>query len=434
MEILRQRMKKALIITYYWPPSGGSGVQRWVKFAKYLPSLGWQPVIYTPENPELSSIDPSLASEIPPEAVIIKRKIIEPYGIYNKLAGKKKSGLNPINSQDKSLKHRIFLWIRANFFVPDPRISWLRPSRHFLKKYLSENPVDIIVSTGPPQSMHLIARKLALEMGIPWIADFRDPWTKMFYYKDLPLTCRNDRTHHEMEKKVLDDASVVVAVSPLVQEEFRAMTDTPVVLITNGYDESDFEGDVPQGEQFTITHTGLFSSVGNPETLWKVLGNMCREDADFAASLRIHLAGKTDEEIKETIVAAGLGEKTEDLGYVPHAEAVKEQRMASMLILPLRKEPEYRAVLPGKLFEYLASGRPILGIGQTDGAMARLVEENEAGCVADWGQEKKIKTYIEYCWGCFRTGKEARKTADVGKYSRRVLSADMAALMDSLVK
>lgn len=429
-------MKKALIITYYWPPSGGSGVQRWVKFAKYLPSFGWQPVIYTPENPELSATDPSLAVEIPPEAVIIKRKILEPYGIYNRLSGKKtkSSGLNPINSQDKSLRHRIFLWIRANFFVPDPRIGWLRPSLRFLKKYLRDNPVDVIVSTGPPQSMHLIARKLALETGIPWIADFRDPWTKMFYYKDLPLTRRNDKRQHEMEKKVLKDASVVVAVSPLVQEEFMAMTDTPVALITNGYDESDFEGEVAQGEYFTITHTGLFSSVGNPETLWSVLGKMCAADADFAASLRIRLAGKTDREIKEAIESAGLGKKMENLGYVPHADAVREQRRASLLILPLRKEPEYRAVLPGKLFEYLASGRPILGIGQTDGAMARLIEENNAGQVAEWEDEKTIKEYIEYCWECFRTGKEAREVADVGKYSRRALSATMAALMDSLLK
>ena len=409
-------------------------MQRWVKFSKYLPSLGWQPVVYTPLNPELSSTDPSLAAEIPPEAEVIKRRIREPYGIYNALSGKKTSGLNPINSQDRSLRHRIFLWIRANFFVPDPRIAWLRPSVRYLKKYLREHPVDVIVSTGPPQSMHLIAGEVSKATGLPWIADFRDPWTKMFYYKDLPLTRRNDRRQHLLEKEVLDDATVVVAVSPIVQDEFEAMTDTPVTLITNGFDESDFEGEVPGSEDFTVTHTGLFSSVGNPETLWKVLAEKCANESEFARRLKIRLVGKTDREIKESIEAVGLGDKVVDLGYVPHKDAVKEQRAASMLILPLRKEPEYRAVLPGKLFEYLASGRPILGIGQKDGAMARLVRENEAGCVADWEDEREIKEYIGYCWESFRAGKMARGAVDVEKYSRRALSGAMAALMDSLVK
>ena len=219
-------MKRALIISYYWPPTGGSGVQRWVKFAKYLPQEGWQPVIYTPENPEAITTDTSLEAEIPAEAEIIKRKIFEPYEFYRMLTGgrsRKKTSkaetgkggqdeVNPINSQKKSLGKRISLWIRGNCFIPDPRCMWIGPSVRFLKKYLKEHPVDIIISTGPPHSMHLIARRLSLATGTPWIADFRDPWTKMFYFKHLHLGKTARRKHEKLEKKVLDDATVVVAV------------------------------------------------------------------------------------------------------------------------------------------------------------------------------------------------------------------------------
>ena len=194
-------MKRVLVISYYWPPSGGSGVQRWVKFAKYLPSEGWQPVIYTPSNPEYTAVDHSLEADIPAQAEIIRRPILEPYGIYRALMGKgasvdiksltagaREGEVTEISSGKKSFKQRLSLWIRGNLFVPDPRVTWLRPSVRFLCKYLKEHPVDVIVTTGPPQSMHLIGEKVHAKTGIPWIADFRDPWTQMYYLKHLPLT------------------------------------------------------------------------------------------------------------------------------------------------------------------------------------------------------------------------------------------------------
>ena len=247
-------MKRVLIITYYWPPSGGSGVQRWVKFAKYLPKEGWQPVIYTPENPELTTIDKTLAAEIPPEAEVVKTHIFEPYGIYRKLMGKGSSTdlkaltsagsdgneVNPVNGGKKSWKQKLSLYIRGNFFIPDPRIMWVRPSVKFLKSYLKKHPVDAIVSTGPPQSMHLIGLELSKATGLPWLADFRDPWTKIFYFKHLELTHRSEAKHQALEKKVVDGATRVIAVSPMVKKDFEAITSTPVELITNGFDEEDF--------------------------------------------------------------------------------------------------------------------------------------------------------------------------------------------------
>ena len=429
--------KRVLIISYYWPPTGGSGVQRWVKFAKYLPSEGWQPVIYTPLNPEAITVDESLLSEIPPQVEVIKRKIFEPYNIYRALTGAKnrtaQSGeVNPINAQKKSFTQKVSMWIRGNMFIPDPRCFWIGPSVRFLKKYLKEHPVDIIVSTGPPHSMHLIARKVARSTGIPWVADFRDPWTKMFYFKHLALSPWAERKHARLEKMVLDDASVVVAVSPLVQDEFKAMTTTEVDLITNGFDEDDFAAKPQRDEYFSITHTGLFASDGNPDILWKVLAEKCRRDSKFKKLLRIRLAGKTDKQITESIVAAGLGENLEDLGYCNHNDAVCLQKSSSLLILPLRKEPEYRATLPGKLFEYLASERPILGIGQTDGAMARIISQTQAGFVFGWEDNASISRYIDLCWERFRNGTLKADTHDIGSFSRRSLTHRMACLFDRL--
>ena len=441
-------MRRVLIITYYWPPSGGSGVQRWVKFAKYLPSQGWQPVIYTPENPELTSIDKTLAGEIPPEAEIVKTKIIEPYGIYRKLMGKGSSTdlktltsaggtmdeVNPINGGKKSWKQKLSLLIRGNLFIPDPRVLWVGPSVRFLKKYLREHPVDAIVTTTPPQSMHLIGLKLSRATGIPWIADFRDPWTKMFYFKHLELSEKSEQKHHKLEKEVLDGASRIIAVSPMVQEDFKAMTSTPVELVTNGFDEEDFKGEFASDGYFNVTHTGLFASDGDPRILWKVLGEKCAADKLFRSTLRVRLVGKTDKEIIASIKAAGLGDNLVDLGYRSHTEAVEEQRNASILILPLRKEPEYRAVLPGKLFEYLASRRPILGIGQTDGAMAKIIRDTASGVVYDWPDEEKIKAWIDFCWEEWCSGEIPDNSSSIGAYTRRNLTRKLASILDEVIK
>ncbi|MBQ6879977.1 MAG: glycosyltransferase family 4 protein [Bacteroidales bacterium] len=436
-------MKRVLIISYYWPPTGGSGVQRWVKFSRYLPAEGWQPVIYTPENPEQLAVDETLEAEIPAEAEIIKTHITEPYELYKKFL--RKSGhskeaveVNPVNARNKSFAQKAAMWVRGNFFRPDPRCMWIRPSVRYLKKYLEEHPVDLIVSTGPPQSMHLIGLRLAEETGLPWIADFRDPWTRIFYFKHLSMTKATERWHHRMEKKVLDKASAVVAVSPLVQQEFQSMTETPVELITNGFDECDFpdtactEAAGGPDRDFVITHTGLFAADGNPTTLWQVLGERCAADGQFRKHLKIKLIGKTDEQIKAAIAEAGLKDNMIDMGYQPHARAVEEQRKASLLILPLRKEPEYKAVLPGKLFEYLASLRPVLGIGQPDGAMSMILGSTKTGVVYDWDDKASVSRFIDDCWKNHLEGRLVVEDADISQFTRRNLTRRMAQLFEKL--
>ena len=444
-------MKRLLIITYYWPPTGGSGVQRWVKFSKYLPEFGWQPVVYTPENPEQLARDESLLADIPACAEVVKTRILEPYELYRRLTGGKKGEgeVNPVNAQQKNRKQRLSLWVRGNCFVPDPRIGWVRPSVRFLKKYLAEHPVDAVVTTGPPHSVHLIGLGLKKALGLRWIADFRDPWTEMFYYKHLGLGPAADRRHHRLEQAVLDGADAVISVSPPVAADFRAKTQTPVVLITNGFDEDDFaEAGEPSsgapGVQFfpdpengsekildtpapqrprtkvRLVHTGLFAADGNPLNLWDALAERCAADPAFRERLQIRLAGKVDAAVTEAVRERGLGGNLVELGYLPHDETVREQRAADILLLPLRREPEYAKVLPGKIFEYLAARRPVLGIGQEDGAAAAVLRDAAAGQMFDWDKKDELLAFLDA---------EHPQTEGIEKYTRRALTAQLAELL-----
>ena len=276
------------------------------------------------------------------------------------------------------------------------------------------------------------------------------------------MTRATERWHRRMEKRVLDEASVVVAVSPLVQQEFQNMTQTPVELITNGFDECDFEQGAPDqsglshpgpdqatnidpdqksrlaaggpDKDFVITHTGLFAADGNPTTLWKVLAAKCTKDEEFRKHLRIRFVGKTDDAILEAVREEGLDGHLTDMGYQPHAVAIREQRTASLLILPLRKEPEYRAVLPGKLFEYLASWRPVLGIGQPDGAMSMILNTTKTGVVLNWEDEASITRFIDLCWKNHLKGELTVDDADISQFTRRNLTHRMAELFDRLTR
>ncbi len=428
-------MKKVLIITYYWPPTGGSGVQRWVKFSKYLRRFGWEPVIYTPENPEQLATDESLLKELPEDLTVLKRRILEPYALYRKLFGggaaSKGEGVNPLNQQKKSFKQKLAVFLRGNLFFPDPRAGWVCPSVAFLSRYLKEHPVDAIVTTGPPHSMHLIGMKLRRRTGIRWIADFRDPWTEMHYFKHMGLLPWTAARHRRVEQRVLDEADTVIAVSAPVRDDFQARTTTPVVLITNGFDEDDFAAVPPvlPADTFVLAHTGLFASDGNPLALWDVLARKCSSDASFRAQLRIRLAGKTDPEILEALANRGLTANVENLGYLPHQETVALQRSANVLLLPLRQEPEYAKALPGKIFEYLAARRPVLGIGQEGGAAAAVLKDSGAGVMYDWDRVEPVRNFIDSAWERHLQGADSAPAGDIAGYSRLALTEKLTGIL-----
>ncbi|MCL1973859.1 MAG: glycosyltransferase family 4 protein [Bacteroidetes bacterium] len=428
--------RRVLIITYYWPPSGGSGVQRWLKMAKYLPEFGWEPIIYTPENPELMAKDEALLQEIAPNLQVWKRPIFEPYSCYKWLTGKRRLSLQPGFIRDQTgkttLKERAALFIRSNFFFPDPRCFWRRPSVRYLTKRLKKEAVDWIITTGPPQSMHLIGKDLHKKTGIPWLADFRDPWTGIYYFKHLKMIAPTLRRHKRAEEEVVREANVVTVVSPQMKQEFLPLNPKRIEVIPNGYDQDDFVVEpVTEAGKFVICHTGLFTRDANPDQLWRALASMMAESSDFAQVLRIVLVGQTDGAVKQSIEESGLGAHTRFVPYVTHSEAVAYQKGANVLLLPLKKEPESKGIITGKIFEYMAAGKPILGIGPIDGDVADILQECRAGIQHEFEDYEGFKdTLLDYFDLFCRQQRWENSLPEVlACYSRKNLCGKMAELL-----
>lgn len=433
-------MKRVLIITYYWPPFGGSGVQRWLKFVKYLNDFGYSPVVYTPENPEFMSVDQTLFKDIPNGTEVIKNRIVEPYFLYKFFTGKKSSDIKPgyIKPQKisylSSLKESLSLFIRGNLFIPDPKILWLCPSIKYLNRYLKENPVNIVVSTGPPHSMHLIAKKISKQHSIPWVADFRDPWTKMFNFKHLKHTWLAKKIHQRLEKGVLDSADIVVTVSPTIRDQFASMSKTRVEVITNGYDCSDFDSsEIVLDDTFSITYTGLFMVGQNPTVLWRALSAKCGTDSNFKRDLRIKLAGNIDISVINQIEFYGLKENLLNFGYLPHKEVVKLQKESRVLLLSLGMEPEAKGIMTGKFFEYIATKRPILAFGPKGGDMDLIMESSGYGNLVDFEDYRKTLEFIDLRYSNYCKGDRDYIDSDASKFSRKSLTKDLVILMDSLI-
>ncbi len=435
----KEGLRSALIITYYWPPSGGAGVQRWLKFSKYLRDFGWEPIIYTPENPEAPAVDHSLESDIPAGITIIKRPIVEPYMAYKSFVGMKKGekvNAGFLKEKDKpGLAEGIAVWLRGNFFIPDARCFWIRPSARFLIKYLADHPVDAIVSTGPPHSMHLIALRVHQKLKIPWLADFRDPWTGIDFYHQLKLTFLADRRHRILEKKVLREATAVTVVSRDMADEFKLLADREYKLVTNGFDEEDISP-LPLDqldELFTISHIGSINASRNPAGLWKVLASMVKVNQAFAENLRIKLVGKVDIDVIRDIEANGLADNFVRIEYMPHREVMKEIQKSQLLLLLINNTPNAKGILTGKVFEYLGSGRPILSIGPEDGDAAEILNETGAGKTADYNNEAKMRQIIEAYFSKFLVqGLESNK-ASSAKFSRKALTGEIAGVLEDLI-
>jgi len=432
-------LRKVLIITYYWPPSGGAGVQRWLKFSKYLREFGWEPVIYTPENPEAPAVDYSLESDIPEGITILKRPIVEPYMAYKRFVGMKKGekvNAGFLKEKEKpGLAEGFAVWLRGNFFIPDARCFWIRPSARFLINYLAVHPVDAIVSTGPPHSMHMIALQVHRKLNIPWLADFRDPWTGIDFYHQLKLTFLADRRHRRLEKKVLSEATAVTVVSRDMVDEFKTLVNREYNMVTNGFDEQDI-APLPLNqldEGFTISHIGSINASRNPAGLWKVLSALVKTNQAFADALRIKLVGKVDIEVLRDIEAWGLTDNFVRIEYMPHRDVMQEIQKSQVLLLLINNTPNAKGILTGKVFEYLGSGRPILSIGPENGDAAAILNETGAGKTADYTNEENMRQIIEAYFLRFLEHRLESNEAGSLKYSRRTLTGDIVRVLEEML-
>src|SRR5690606_5021348 len=357
--------KKVLIIAYYWPPAGGPGVQRWLKFVKYLPEFNIEPIVYVPENPSYPIVDESLVVDVPDGLTILKHPIQEPYklaGILSKKSSKTISkGIIP-NQKKQSFTQKLLIYIRGNFFIPDARKAWVKPSVEYLSKYISDHQIETIITTGPPHSLHLIGLKLKERMGVKWLADFRDPWTAIGYHKKLKLTKASQKKHEEMERLVLDTADKLIVTSFATKKEFETLTQKPIQVITNGYDYEKV-GAVSLDSKFTVSHIGSLLSERNPEILWRVLCELVQELEGFKNDFQLNLIGTVSETVLASIKKNKLTDYVNNIGYISHNESIKYQKKSQILLLVEINSKETSYIIPGKLFEYMVSNRPVVAIG-----------------------------------------------------------------------
>ncbi|MEZ5198288.1 MAG: glycosyltransferase family 4 protein [Bacteroidales bacterium] len=433
-------MNKVLIITYYWPPSGGAGVQRWLKFVKYLREYGWEPIIYTPENPEVPAVDLSLEKDIPKGITVLKTKVWEPYSAYKRFVGQKKEdSIKAGFLSDKkkpSLTEKLSVWIRGNFFIPDARKFWIKPSIKFLTNYLKDSPVNAMVSTGPPHSMHLIALGVKKKIDIPWLADFRDPWTNIDFYNKLMLTKSADKKHKKLEKDVLNGADELVTVSWNWAKDFHELGASHFNVITNGFDLEDFKNiDHKPTDKFEIVHIGSMNKDRNPVIFWESLRELTEEDESFSKKLKLTFIGQTDYSVFESLDNCGLTKYLEKIDYQPHDVLMASAANASILLLPLNNTPNVNGIIPGKIFEYLALQIPIFCIGPEDGDSARIIKDCSAGIVAGFEDKQKMKSGIKQLFSGFEANTTSRvKDMETrNRYSRKILTKEIANLLDQMI-
>lgn len=424
-------LKKTLIITYYWPPAGGPGVQRWLKFVKYLPEFGIEPIVYCPENPNYPIRDESLVNEIPKNITILKQPINEPYGLASLFSkGKSKSissGVIP-KAKKQSWIEKTMLYVRGNYFIPDARKNWVKPSVDFLSVYIKEQHIETIITTGPPHSLHLIGLQLKEKLGVKWLADFRDPWTTIGYHKDLKLTASSKAKHLDLEKKVLLTADEIVVTSKHTKNEFLGKTAQPITVITNGYDTHSVRIE-RKDPAFTLSHIGSLLSERNPKILWEALSELIEGNLEFAEAFRLQLVGVVSDDVIAAIHQNGLKNHVNVLGYVSHDDAIKFQMKSQLLLLIEIDSEDTKAIIPGKVFEYLISETPILAIGPEDSDVEQIIKTTNTGTYFNYKQKNALKSQILNYFEAFQNKSLKVNAIGLQPYSRKALTERLAKLV-----
>jgi glycosyltransferase involved in cell wall biosynthesis len=438
-----QPKNKVLIVTYYWPPSAGSGVQRWLKFVKYLPAYGWEPYVFTPQNPSFAITDESLLKDVPDEAEIIHFPIWEPYDTFftvSKWFGKTRSGdpSNVVTGKNQSLIKRVSTWIRGNVFIPDPRVFWVRPSVKFLHDFIADNHITKVVTTGPPHSMHLIGYNLKKKNpGITWLADFRDPWSEWGLLESLRVSKVALKIHRQIEKRVLTSADLVTTITPFYVRQFERLSSRKVHLLTNGYDEDDFVNlKISRSEKFVIRHVGIVNEKCNPRPFMHSVGALVKKDPEFGKDVVVEFIGEVHSDFKADVISdPAVSKVTKFTPSIPHKELLSMYGSSALLLLVLFGYKDAEGYMPGKLFEYLATGLPVLGVGPVEGDAAKLLNESGAGKMCSESDELGVQDFV---YGCYQRWKESPIVSPVSAgfsaYSRRKITGDLTRLLGAQVR
>ncbi|MGO3719424.1 MAG: glycosyl transferase family 1 [Mesonia hippocampi] len=426
---------RVLIVAYYWPPAGGPGVQRWLNFVKYLPQNGIKPVVFVPENANYPIIDKSFEQEIPDGVEVLKFPIFEPYQ-WASFLGKKET--NSISSgiiekeENQTFTQKLMLYIRGNYFIPDARIFWVKPAVKYLTDFLAKNKdIKTLITTGPPHSLHLIGLKLKQQNEMNWVADFRDPWTTIGYHKKLKLTERAHKKHLHLEQEVLDKASLILTTSYTTKQEFSEKTTTPIQVITNGFEPKEVL-EKPLDKNFTLAHIGSLLSDRNPLILWEVLQELLQENTEFKKHFKLRFIGKVSKEVLTSLATYHLTDFVENLGYLPHQEAVLFQNTSQVLLLIEIDSVETRGIIPGKLFEYLNTSRPIIAIGPEKWDVNQVMKAVGAESCFTYQDKTALKDSIAAYFKAYQEANLKATDRFTKNFTRKALTKQLAIALKQL--
>lgn len=423
--------KKVLIVTYYWPPAGGPGVQRWLKFVKYLPEFNIEPIVYIPENANYPILDESLKNEISDNLKIYTYPIKEPYkiaGLFSKKSSKTISKGIISEEKNQSFLEKLMLYVRGNFFIPDARVGWVKPSVNYLSNVITKEKISTIITTGPPHSVHLIGLQLQEKLGVKWLADFRDPWTTIGYHKQLKLSKKSNEKHKTLEKQVLSAADQIVVTSFATKKEFQNITNKPIEVVTNGYDYEE-KSDFAMDSKFSMAHIGSLLSKRNPEILWQVLSELVKENNDFRNDFQLNLVGAVSKNVLDSLSIYDLSDYVNEEGYISHKESVMFQKRSQLLLLIEIDSEDTRGIIPGKLFEYMVSDRPILAIGPEHWDVEKIIKETNTGCCFGYHEFDRLKKYILERYSAFKQGDLQTHPIGLQKYHRKALTESLSNLL-----
>lgn len=430
-------MKKVLIITYYWPPSGGAGVQRWYKFARYLSQYGWQPVVLTvkPEDASYPAIDTSFDKDPPEDVTVHRTASREAFRIYKSIYNPDKIPSAGFASEDRAgVRQKIVRFIRGNFFIPDPRKGWNRYAYKEAVRIIAENrDIGCIITTSPPHSTQLIGLRLQKKYSIPWVADLRDPWTDIYYYRQFHMVFPANRINLRYEERVIRNAGLVTTVGPslkaLLLQKYR-IEENRIAVVTNGFDEEDFKGSPSSVEKgFTITYTGTLSDQYTLDTFIEVVNEQLQDHPDLTLRFVGSVSGNQRRKLEQL-----PSEHVEFIGQVDHAKAIEYMLRSHALLLVIPEHSSGKVIVTGKLFEYLASRKPILGIGPPDGDAAQIISETGQGRMVDYRDKNSIKEALQNCMKRAEEQPAGPPEPSILRYSRKNLAGELARHLDRLVE
>ncbi|MGV3586130.1 MAG: glycosyltransferase family 4 protein [Adhaeribacter sp.] len=427
---------QVLFITYYWPPSGGAGVQRCLKFVKHLPAYNIIPTVVTVSENEASYpvLDQSLAADIPEGIRVIRTSTNEPFDYYKKLTGKKEIPYGGFaNEQKGSVVQKFFKFLRGNLFIPDARVGWNKFAIKACAELLTKEKFAAIITSSPPHSTQLIGLELQRKFKVKWIADLRDPWTDIYYYKDLQHTAVARKIDENYERSVIQKANALLVTSTDTKRLFLAkapeVESTKISVIPNGYDEEDFtEPSAPPQDAFVITYTGTITDIYNIEAFLKALAKLTTVHPDVPFQLRF--VGKISSEVKEQIEDAGLQHLTHLISFVPHSESVKYLLSSTILLMGIPDVENNYCILPGKLFEYLAANKTIICIGPIHSDADHIIDECGAGRVFHYAAFDLIFDHLDQLSHAWKINHNLDLPfVNYKRYSRLNLTGDLAKII-----